>query len=353
MAPLAKRKGDIEPRVFKELKLNGLKDKQERVLHTLRISVTDRCNFRCSYCMPADKKYKFTPQKQAMTFDEILDLVHILIPLGVNRIKLTGGEPLLRNDLHLLVNRLSKIHEIQDLTLTTNGYLLEKYAKILHESGLKRLTVSIDAIDPQLYQQMSGTNAEITAVLNGLKAAQQAGFSKIKLNAVIKKGVNEHQVLPLVRFAREHGFIMRFIEYMDVGISNGWTADQVYSEAQILNDIQQQFPLQTTKRDRPGEVSNNYQYSDGKGDVGVIASVTKPFCASCDRLRVSTDGKIYTCLFSHQGLDILQTIRAKEFEVLKQKLTELWHNRNDRYSEQRATTHVLKFNRVEMFKVGG
>ena len=330
-----------------------LTDKFDRPLQTLRISVTDRCNFRCSYCMPADKKYNFTPKNRLMTFDEIVDFANVIVPLGVSRVKLTGGEPLLRVDLHQLVGRLANTPGIEDLTLTTNGYLLEKYAGVLHDSGLKRITVSIDAIDAELYQKMSGTNASITQVLNGLDAAERAGFRQIKLNAVVKKGVNEHQVVPLAGFARNRGFIMRYIEYMDVGVSNGWVMDQVYSAEHILNDIHQHFPLKLFQRERAAEVSNRYQYVDGKGEIGIIASVTKPFCANCDRIRASVDGKLYTCLFSSQWLDILKYIRAGELDSLKQILTELWRNRDDRYSEQRGDTHVIKFDRVEMFKVGG
>lgn len=330
-----------------------LTDKLNRPLQTLRISVTDRCNFRCSYCMPADKKYNFTPKNQLMTFDEIMDFVNVIVPLGISRVKLTGGEPLLRNDLHQLVHRLSKTPGIEDLTLTTNGSLLEKYASILHDSGLKRITVSIDAIDAALYQKMSGTNASITQVLKGLDAAERAGFRQIKINAVVKKGVNEHQIVPLAAFARDRGFTMRYIEYMDVGVSNGWVMDQVYTAEQILNDIHQHFPLKFTQRGRVAEVSSRYQYLDGKGEIGIIASVTKPFCANCDRIRTSADGKLYTCLFSSQGLDILKYIRAGELDALKQILTDLWRNRNDRYSELRGKTQLIKLGRVEMFKVGG
>jgi cyclic pyranopterin phosphate synthase len=333
-------------------------DQLHRPLRDLRISVIDRCNFRCPYCMPEEEfnhTYKFLENNQWMSFDEIERLVRIFVHLGVEKVRLTGGEPLLRPDLDQLIEKLSKIDEIKDFALTTNGSLLARYAFKLKKAGLKRLTVSLDSIDPGIFKKLNGEKGDVDQVLAGIKAAQEAGFERIKINAVIQRGVNDHTILGLVKFAREEGHILRFIEYMDVGNQNHWNLNQVVFSQEILRRIQEFYPLESIGGTEDGETSMRYQFLDGKGRIGFISSVSQPFCGTCNRSRLSANGKMYTCLFATQGTDLLQLLRqGADDKTLTDVISQIWNKRQDRYSELRAfagqNTHVPK---VEMYEIGG
>ncbi len=330
-----------------------------RSMRDLRISVTDRCNFRCPYCMPAEifgESYQFLPREEILSFEEISRLARIFVDLGVNKIRVTGGEPLLRNELHLLVAMLAEIPGLDDLTLTTNGYLLPQQAQRLKDAGLKRVTVSLDTLDDEIFKEMNGRGISVDRVLQGIHRADAVGLAPIKINSVVQKGVNEHTVVDLARYFKGTGHIVRFIEYMDVGNRNGWNWDQVVPAAEIIQRIDAEMPLEPIDPNYQGEVANRYRYRDGVGEVGVIASVTQPFCADCTRSRLSTDGKIYTCLFASQGISLRDEMRAgASDDDLRDLLTRIWGRRTDRYSEERTelAPRQNQPQKIEMYQIGG
>ncbi|MDE0827417.1 MAG: GTP 3',8-cyclase MoaA [Akkermansiaceae bacterium] len=328
-------------------------DKFGRPLRDLRISVTDRCNFRCRYCMPAEvfgPDYAFLPKDEILSFEEISQLVQTLAPLGIRKIRLTGGEPLLRRGIDDLVGLLSAIDGVDDLAITTNGVLLAHHAEALALAGLNRVTVSLDALDQDVFTAMNGVGAKVDRVLTGIRTARLHGLP-VKINAVIQRGVNESEILPLVRMAREEGVVMRFIEYMDVGETNGWNMKDVVPMADILETIQSEFPLKPLDPTEPGEVAKRFRLADGSAEIGIISSVTKPFCTGCQRLRLSADGQLFTCLFAAQGHDVKQLLRGESpDETLRTMVSSLWSQRTDRYSEERGQGNPP---RAEMSYLGG
>lgn len=335
-----------------------LTDRLGRSIRDLRISVTDRCNFRCTFCMPVEGSYSFLPKRQILSFEEITRLVGIFRHFGVRKVRLTGGEPLLRSELRLLVGDLRRVEGLEDLALTTNGYLLPKYAVGLASAGLSRVTVSFHSLEPEIFRRLNGLGIELQKVLDGLRAAQQAGLTPIKLNVVPIRGVNDHEVEAIARFARERGYLARFIEYMDVGTLNHWDPKGVVSAEEIIDRIDRVFPLEAVQRTRPGDVAVRYRYLDGAGEVGVIPSVTQPFCADCTRVRLSAEGKLYTCLFSSLGHDLKTPMREGASDVdLQRQIAGIWGQRRDRYSEERGSALAAgKFSpgeKVEMFRIGG
>ncbi len=330
-------------------------DTLNRPLRDLRISVTDRCNFRCVYCMPKEifgPGYQYLHRDQILTFEEIERLARIFVSHGVRKIRLTGGEPLVRRDLHLLISMLSKIPDL-DLTLTTNGALLTKQASALKEAGLKRVTVSLDSLDNGIFKAMNDVDFAVENVLQGMAAAADAGLGPIKVNMVVKRGLNESSILPMARFFREKGYILRFIEYMDVGHSNGWRTDEVVPAAEIIKMIHAEMPVEPLDPNYRGEVAERWRYKDGSGEIGVIASVTQAFCSTCNRVRLSAEGKLYTCLFAIKGHDFRDLIRggATDEEVL-QEIARVWGKRDDRYSELRSE-NMSSLPKVEMSHIGG
>lgn len=336
-----------------------LKDKLGRPIRDLRISVTDRCNFRCTYCMPAEifgEGYQFLPKSEILTFEEIARLARIFIELGVNKLRITGGEPLLRTELFKLIEMLSSIDGAKDLTLTTNAYLLAQQAQQLKDAGLKRLTVSLDTLDDEIFKQMNGRGFGTEKILEGIDQAAQVGLGPIKINAVVQKGVNDDTLVELARHFKGSGHIVRFIEYMDVGNLNGWKWEQVVTAEEIIRRIDAEMPLEPLEPNYPGEVANRYRYRDGEGEIGVIASVTQPFCGSCTRARLSTDGKIYTCLFGTAGTDLRESLRSKATDDdLRDLIAAVWSNRTDRYSEERAQLAPAQNQprKIEMYQIGG
>jgi cyclic pyranopterin phosphate synthase len=334
-------------------------DTLKRPLRDLRVSVTDRCNFRCIYCMPREvfgPDFAFLPRAQILTFEEIARLVRIFAGLGVDKVRLTGGEPLVRRDLHRLVAMLAPIDGLKDLALTTNGSLLAAQAGKLAAAGLRRVTVSLDALDDTTFMAMNDAGVTVARVLQGMDAAAAAGMSPIKVNAVIKRGVNEHAVLDLARHFRGTGRIVRFIEFMDVGNSNGWRMDDVVPAGEIVRRIHAQWPLEPVAPQRPGEVASRYRYLDGAGEIGVIASVTIPFCQGCTRARLSADGKLFTCLFAAEGHDLRAMLRGgASDEEIAAFVREVWEGRGDRYSEVRTahTSGRRKRKKIEMSYIGG
>ena len=336
-----------------------VKDKLGRPVRDLRISVTDRCNFRCPYCMPAEiygERYKFLERSELLDFEEIASLAGIFAQLGVNKLRLTGGEPLVRNGLERLIGLLSGIDGIDDLTLTTNGYLLAQQAHALKEAGLRRITVSLDSLDEEVFKAMNGRNYGTERVLEGIAAAEGAGLSPIKINAVVQKGVNDHTVVELARRFKGTGHIVRFIEYMDVGNLNGWKMDHVTPAHEIVARINAEMPLEPVKANYPGEVARRHRYADGSGEIGVIASVTKPFCGDCTRARLSTDGKLFTCLFASQGADLRGPMRAgASDDRMKDMIAGIWRLREDQYSELRTEFNAREAapRKIEMYQIGG
>jgi cyclic pyranopterin phosphate synthase len=336
-----------------------LADKFGRPLRDLRISVTDRCNFRCTYCMPAEifgESYQFLPKDEILSFEEIARLARIFLELGVNKLRITGGEPLLRTDLHHLIAMLSEIEGAEDITLTTNAYLLPQQAQKLKDAGLQRVTVSLDTLDDDIFKRMNGRGFSAQRVLQGIDEAVRVGLSPIKINAVVQKGVNDYTMVDLARHFKGSGHIVRFIEYMDVGNRNGWRWDHVVSAAEIIQRIDAEMPLEPVDPNYPGEVASRYRYRDGEGEIGVIASVTQPFCGSCTRARLSTDGKVYTCLFASDGLSVRDHLRAGASDHdLRDLITTVWSQRIDRYSEERTELAPLQnqSRKVEMYQIGG
>ena len=338
----------------------GVLDTRGRALRDLRISVTDRCNFRCTYCMPAEvfgRDYAFLPHDQVLTYEEIARLAAIAVELGVRKLRITGGEPLVRRDLPDLVTLLAAIQapagDAIDLTLTTNGSALRALARPLADAGLQRITVSLDSQDDATFRRMNGVDFPVSRVLDGIAAARAAGLAPIKVNMVVKRGENEASIVPMARWARDEGLVLRFIEYMDVGTANGWRVDDVVGAAEILATVGAQLPLEAAEPAYRGEVAGRWRYRDGSGEIGVIASVTQPFCGDCTRARLSAEGKIYTCLFSATGTDLRGPLRSGADDgALRAILARTWEARTDRYSELRteATSHLP---RIEMFAVGG
>lgn len=336
-------------------------DQLNRQLKDLRISVTDRCNFRCPYCMPAElygERYKFLPKSQVMTFEEITRMAGIFVGLGVTKLRLTGGEPLVRTELDKLVGMLSGIDGVEDIAMTTNGYLLAQHAQALKDAGLERVTVSLDSLDDAVFRQLNGREFGVDTVLQGIQSAADVGLTPIKINSVVIKGVNDHTVADLARWCKESGYIARFIEYMDVGNLNDWKSDQVVSATEILERIDAEVPIEAAEPNYPGEVAKRWRYKDGSGEVGVIASVSSPFCGDCTRARLSTDGKLFTCLFASTGKDLLGPMRdGASDEEMADIIGGTWSLRTDRYSELRASLQnplpVEVKPKVEMFKIGG
>ena len=331
-------------------------DSYGRPLKDLRISVTDRCNFRCPYCMPAEvygERYKFISRENLLTFEEIVRITSILVELGVEKVRITGGEPLVRQDVDKLIAMISELEGVNDLAMTTNAYLLKGFVKRLRKAGLKRITVSLDSLDEKVFQEMNGRGFGTAKVLDGISAASEEGFGPIKINSVVKKGVNDHTLIDLARWCREKGHIPRFIEYMDVGTLNGWKLDEVVSSKDIVDMISEVFPVQKDVPSYRGEVAKKYRYKDGKGEFGVISSVSQPFCGDCTRLRLTPEGTVVTCLFGEKGTDLRGPIReGGTNDDLRNILIGVWNKRKDRYSELR-TKMTKPTEKVEMYHIGG
>ena len=334
---------------------NAARDSLNRPLRDLRISVTDQCNFRCAYCMPKEifgPDYSFLEKAEVLTNTEILAIARAFAKLGIEKIRLTGGEPLLRKDLLPLVKELNGIDSIKDLSLTTNASLLPRYAQSLKEAGLSRVNISLDSLDEESFKQMSGGRGSVQAVLDGIDAAVNAGLD-LKVNMVVKKGANESEILPMVRYFRKCGITLRFIEYMDVGNSNQWKLDEVVPAKEILNTINSEFKFGPIDPNYRGEVANRYQFNDIPLEFGIINSITKPFCSNCNRARLSADGKLYTCLFATKGHDLKSLIRSNPSEEsLTQTLSDIWSRRTDRYSEERMHSNKNR-EKIEMSYIGG
>ena len=332
-----------------------VQDTLGRPIRDLRISVTDRCNFRCVYCMPKEvygRDYRFLERRELLSFEEIARLARSFAALGVEKVRLTGGEPLIRRELERLVAMLAEIPGL-DLTLTTNGSLLPKKARALADAGLRRVTVSLDSLDDEVFRAMNDVDVPVERVLAGIEAAAAAGLAPIKVNMVVKRGVNEDSVLPMARYFRGSGHILRFIEYMDVGHTNGWRLDEVVPAAEIVTVIDAEFPLEPLEPNYSGEVARRYRYADGAGEIGVIASVTQPFCGACTRARLSAEGRLYTCLFATEGHDLRAVLRrGASDEEVAETLALVWRGRGDRYSELRSQ-ETASLPKVEMSYIGG
>ena len=333
-------------------------DRLDRPLRDLRISVTDRCNFRCTYCMPAEifgEAYEFLPRAEILSFEEIERLVRIMLPLGVRKLRITGGEPLLRHGLTDLIGNLASVRGLEDLALTTNATLLPRFAVPLSDAGLARVTVSLDSLDEEVFRQMNGGKLSVGRVLEGVDAAERAGLTPIKLNCVVQRGVNDHTLVELAGHFRGSGHIVRFIEYMDVGTRNGWDLEHVVPASEIVGQLDAAFGIEPIDPNYPGEVAERWRYRDGSGEIGVIASVTQPFCGSCTRARLTTDGQLVTCLFASKGTDLRGPLRAgASDEELTALIERIWTRRDDRYSEQRsALTPKRGQQRIEMYQIGG
>ncbi len=332
-------------------------DTLHRPLHDLRISVTDRCNFRCTYCMPKEifgRDFAFLPPSQLLSFEEITRLAQIAVGLGVEKIRLTGGEPLLRRDIEKLVGQLAAIDGLRDLTLTTNGSLLVRKAQALKDAGLNRVTVSLDSLDDAVFQSMNDVSFPVGRVLDGIAAASEVGLGPIKINMVVKRGVNEDSIIPMARHFHGTNCILRFIEFMDVGATNGWQLNDVVPASEIIRRISAELPLEPIAPNYPGEVARRFRYLDGsQGEIGVITSVTQPFCGGCTRARLSAEGRLYTCLFADDGFDFRAMLRggADDAEITN-VLRGVWSKRTDRYSDIR-TEETARRPKVEMSHIGG
>ena len=331
-----------------------LADTLGRPMRDLRISVTDRCNFRCVYCMPRevfDANYRFLPHSAILSFEEIARLARIFVGLGVKKIRLTGGEPLVRKNLERLVEMLSELKT--EITLTTNGSLLARQVHSLKKAGLDRVTVSLDSLDDATFRAMNDADFPVAKVIEGIEAAAAAGLAPVKINMVVKRGVNDGDVAAMAGRWRGSGHIVRFIEYMDVGATNGWRMDEVVPSAEVLAHIGSRWPLEPIDANYPGEVAQRWRYADGAGEIGVISSVTRAFCSSCNRMRLSTEGSLYTCLFAQSGHDLKSLLRggASDDEI-RNEIASVWQRRADRYSEIR-TAETAKLRKVEMSYIGG
>lgn len=337
-----------------------LLDARRRPLHDLRISVTDRCNFRCTYCMPREvfgNDYQFMPHGDLLSFEEITRVARIAAGLGVQKIRLTGGEPLLRKNIEALIGMLAGLRTPDgrplDITLTTNGTLLAKKAQALKDAGLARVTVSLDALDDRMFERMSDSQVSVSTVLRGIDEAARVGLAPVKVNMVVRKGLNDRQILPMARHFRHSGHILRFIEFMDVGSTNGWNLQQVLSGTEILEHIAAEFPLEPVQAGYRGEVASRWRYSDGAGEIGIITSVSQPFCGDCSRARLSPEGKLFLCLFASQGHDLRALIRSGgNDEDLAGLFAGIWSQRNDHYSEIRGR-ETANQKKIEMSYIGG
>jgi cyclic pyranopterin phosphate synthase len=334
---------------------NGPRDRLGRSLHDLRISVTDRCNFRCVYCMPKEvfgKDYQFLERKEILSFEEIARVARQFRALGIEKIRLTGGEPLVRRNIEQLIEMLAVIPGL-DLTLTTNGSLLKQKARALKSAGLRRVTVSLDSLDDAVFRRMNDVDFPVTRVLEGIDAAAAAGLAPVKINMVVKRGENEESILPMARHFRGSGHILRFIEYMDVGHTNGWRMDDVVTAREIVSMIDAEAPLEPVDPNYQGEVAERWRYRDGSGEIGVIASVTAAFCRDCTRARLSTDGKLFTCLFATMGHDLRALLRGQASDSeIRELISRIWSGRADRYSEIR-TANTARLQKIEMSYIGG
>ncbi|WP_102271849.1 GTP 3',8-cyclase MoaA [Cytobacillus massiliigabonensis] len=335
---------------------NIIKDQLNRPLRDLRISVIDRCNFRCTYCMPAEKfgpDFAFLPKSELLTYEEIERLAKIFVSLGVEKIRLTGGEPLLRKDLPTLVKKLSEIEGLKDIGLTTNGVLLPKFAKELKEAGLLRVNVSLDTLNSELFGKINGRGVGVDVILEGIKAAQDAGLG-VKINMVVKKGLNDSEIVPMAKFCKEQGLQLRFIEYMDVGSTNGWKMDDVVTKKEIYELLKEHYLLEPVDPAYFGEVAKRYRYEGTNVDVGFIPSVSESFCSSCTRSRLSANGQIFTCLFNGEGHDIKEFMRKNVTdEEIANRITSIWSGRKDRYSDERTEESAKTRKKIEMSYIGG
>jgi cyclic pyranopterin phosphate synthase len=342
--------------------LNALpapRDSLARPMRDLRISVMDRCNFRCPYCMPREtyhERYRFLGSHERLSFDEIVRLARLFVQLGVRKLRLTGGEPLLRTNLPDLIGDLTDIAGVEDVALTTNGVLLARYASELKAAGLRRVTISLDSLDPQVFASMSGGFGGVDEVLDGIEHARRAELTPIKVNAVVQRGVNDHTVLALAERFRGTGVIVRFIEYMDVGNRNHWRSELVVPSRELAASISARWPLRALEPEYRGEVARRYAFNDGQGEIGFISSVSQPFCGECSRARLSSDGVLYTCLFATHGTSLRDALRGgASDDHLLELMRGVWHKRADRYSEQRASLRgsAGEERKVEMFYIGG
>lgn len=357
-------KGQVPPIPEQLLAANVLnKDTRGRPLRDLRISVTDRCNFRCTYCMPKeifDKNYPYLSHNELLSFEEITRLTTIFTSLGVEKIRLTGGEPLLRKNLEVLIKMLAKIKstagEPLDLTLTTNGSILRKKAAALKAAGLHRLTISLDGLDDAIFKKMNDVDFPVTDVLDGIAAAQESGFTNLKVNMVVKKGTNDQEIIAMAKHFKGSGITLRFIEFMDVGSSNGWDMSEVLPSKEVASRINEVFPIEPIEANYPGEVAQRWRYVDGSGEIGFISSVTQTFCHECSRARISTDGQLYLCLFANEGFDFKTLLRSgkSDLEITNAIMT-TWSRRNDHYSEIRGSNTIdpKGIRKVEMSYIGG
>ena len=353
LVPLVRRARDPgAPRSTREAR-----DTLGRPMRDLRISVMDRCNFRCPYCMPREtfhEGYRFLKSSERLSFEEIVRLARLTVPFGVRKLRITGGEPLLRPNLIDLVGDLTSIPGIEDVALTTNGVLLAKYASELKAAGLSRVTISLDSLDPEVFARMSGGFGGVEDVLDGIEHARRAGLAPIKVNVVVQRGVNDHTALQLVEHFRGTGVIVRFIEYMDVGNRNDWQPGLVLPSAELAARVGERWPLHPVSKNYRGEVAERYAFDDGQGEVGFISSVSQPFCGDCSRARLSSDGSLFTCLFANQGADLRGPLRAGATDAELAALVEaVWNRRVDRYSELRAELRRRGGPKVEMYFIGG
>ena len=330
-------------------------DTLARPLRDLRISVTDKCNFRCVYCMPKEifgRGYQFLPKADLLTYEEIERLTRVFVGLGVRKVRLTGGEPLLRRGVEMLVGMLAKVEDL-DLTLTTNGSVLTEKAQALKDAGLRRITVSLDSLDDATFKRMNDVDFPVERVLGAMDRAHAVGLRPVKVNMVVRRGMNEDSIVPMASFFREKGYILRFIEYMDVGHTNGWRMDDVVSAREIVRMIDAVHPIEPVQPNYPGEVAERWRYVDGSGEIGVIASVTQAFCRDCTRARLSAEGKLFTCLFATEGTDLRAMLRSGATDAeIAARVAEVWTARSDRYSEIRSD-ETVRLHKIEMSYIGG
>lgn len=338
------------------MKKSIIKDQLNRPLRDLRISVIDRCNFRCQYCMPAEifgPDFAFLPKSELLSYEEIERLAKIFVSLGVEKIRLTGGEPLLRKDMPILVHKLSQIEGLDDIGLTTNGVLLPQLSQALKDAGLKRVNVSLDSLNDELFGQINGRNISTKPVLDGIEAARKAGLG-VKVNMVVKKGLNDTEILPMAEYCKNEGLQLRYIEFMDVGSTNGWRMDDVVTKKEIYEILKSKYELEAVDPDYFGEVAKRYRYKDTNVDVGFITSVSESFCSSCTRSRLSANGQLFTCLFNGNGHDLRDFMRSGvSDEEIIQRVTEIWNGRNDRYSDERTAETNKDRKKIEMSYIGG
>lgn len=335
----------------------AIQDALFRPLEDLRISVTDRCNFRCVYCMPKEvfgPSFAFLPRQELLTFEEITRIASLFAQLGVHKFRITGGEPLIRKGLDTLVDALSRIPDIDDIAMTTNGALLDRTrAHALHQAGLDRVTVSLDSLDDSRFRAINDVNFPVQRVLEAIDAAAEEGLGPVKINMVVKRGVNDQDIIPMATYFRERGHILRFIEYMDVGTANGWRLDDVVPADEIVSTLHAQWPLDPVEPNRPGDVARRFRYRDGRGEIGLISSVSHPFCRDCSRARLSPDGRLYLCLFANSGFDLRTPLRdGATDDDIRSLIQNIWGGRRVRYSEERGEA-TRKAPKVEMFRIGG